>query len=180
MMTMMTTVCCKHVSLRVTSTGTSYQYTTTTMITIMMMMMTIIGAGDRAQAGKMAFDLTYGGQEDCAGIVTIVFITFVSITVVIITFGHHHHGQVGVGVYYPSGLTTICVDARPLTEPLRPIDVATGHDSFCITKVIIIFIIIIILRIIIKQLLFQSVWMQGISQRLRKQMFCRARIFLEY
>ena len=51
----------------------------------MMMMMTIIGAGDRAQEGKMAFDLTYGGQEDCAGIVTIVFITFVSITVVIIT-----------------------------------------------------------------------------------------------
>ena len=82
---MMTTVCCKHVSLRVTSTGTSYQYTTTTMITIMMMMMTIIGAGDRAQAGNMAFNLTYGGQEDCAGIVTIVFITFVSITVVIIT-----------------------------------------------------------------------------------------------
>jgi len=34
---------------------------------------------------------------------------------------------VGVGVYYPSGLTTICVDARPLTEPLRPIDVATGE-----------------------------------------------------
>ena len=52
----------------------------------MMMMMTIIGAGDRAQAGEMAFDLTYGGQEDCAGIVTIVFVTFVSITVVIITF----------------------------------------------------------------------------------------------
>ena len=40
------------------------------------------------------------------------------------SFDHH---QVGVGVYYPSGQTTICVDARPLTEPLRPIDVSTGH-----------------------------------------------------
>ena len=37
-----------------------------------------------------------------------------------------HDGQVGVGVYYPSGQTTICVDARPLTQPLRPIDVSTG------------------------------------------------------
>jgi len=46
---------------------------------------------------------------------------------------------VGVGVYYPSGQTTICVDARPLTEPLRPIDVTTEleseeeEDSTCIT-----------------------------------------------
>jgi len=46
---------------------------------------------------------------------------------------------VGVGVYYPSGETTICVDARPLTEPLRPIDVSTEleseeeEDGTCIT-----------------------------------------------
>jgi len=38
---------------------------------------------------------------------------------------------VGVGVYTPSGETTICVDARPLlaTDQLRPIDVATQLDS---------------------------------------------------
>jgi len=36
---------------------------------------------------------------------------------------------VGVGVYYPSGQTTICVDARPLTQPLRPIDVSTELES---------------------------------------------------
>jgi len=45
---------------------------------------------------------------------------------------------VGVGVYYPSGQTTICVDARPLTQPLRPIDVSTGrehrnHSSLCLS-----------------------------------------------
>jgi len=46
---------------------------------------------------------------------------------------------VGVGVYYPSGQTTICVDARPLTQPLRPIDVSTEleseeeEDGTCIT-----------------------------------------------
>jgi len=36
---------------------------------------------------------------------------------------------VGVGVYAPSGETTICVDARPLEPELRPIDVATELDS---------------------------------------------------
>ena len=35
----------------------------------------------------------------------------------------------GVGVYLPSGETTICLDARPLTEPLRPIDVSTELHS---------------------------------------------------
>lgn len=36
---------------------------------------------------------------------------------------------VGVGLYLPSGQTTICLDARPLAEPLRPIDVSTELDS---------------------------------------------------
>jgi len=36
---------------------------------------------------------------------------------------------VGVGVYTPSGETTICVDARPITDPLRPIDVSTELES---------------------------------------------------
>ena len=78
-------------------------------------------SGDRTQTGNLALPLPHGGQEDCPG------------------QSHdrrhdhrqHHlhcdHHQVGVGVYYPSGQTTICVDARPLTEPLRPIDVSTGH-----------------------------------------------------
>ena len=36
---------------------------------------------------------------------------------------------VGVGVYSPSGHTQVCVDARPLEDNLRPIDVATELDS---------------------------------------------------
>lgn len=36
---------------------------------------------------------------------------------------------VGVGVYTPSGNTQVCVDARPLEDNLRPIDVATELDS---------------------------------------------------
>ena len=36
---------------------------------------------------------------------------------------------VGVGIYSPSGVTTICVDARPIEDPLRPIDVSTELDS---------------------------------------------------
>ena len=39
----------------------------TMMITRIQMTMTITGAGDGAQAGKMALTLTDGGQEDCAG-----------------------------------------------------------------------------------------------------------------
>lgn len=37
---------------------------------------------------------------------------------------------VGVGVYSPSGHTQVCVDARPLEDNLRPIDVSTELDSF--------------------------------------------------
>jgi len=36
---------------------------------------------------------------------------------------------VGVGVFTPSGQTTICVDARPLEDDLRPIDTQTELDS---------------------------------------------------
>ena len=36
---------------------------------------------------------------------------------------------VGVGVYSPSGVTTICVDARPIEDNPRPIDVSTELDS---------------------------------------------------
>ena len=36
---------------------------------------------------------------------------------------------VGVGVYSPSGHTQVCVDARPLQDNLRPIDVSTELDS---------------------------------------------------
>ena len=35
----------------------------------------------------------------------------------------------GVGVYSPSGHTQVCVDARPIEDNLRPIDVATLLDS---------------------------------------------------
>ena len=35
----------------------------------------------------------------------------------------------GVGVYSPSGHTQVCVDARPIEDSLRPIDVATLLDS---------------------------------------------------
>ena len=36
---------------------------------------------------------------------------------------------VGIGVYSPSGHTQVAVDARPLEENLRPIDVSTELDS---------------------------------------------------
>ena len=36
---------------------------------------------------------------------------------------------VGVGVYSPSGVTTICVDGRPIEDNLRPVDVSTELDS---------------------------------------------------
>ena len=36
---------------------------------------------------------------------------------------------VGVGVYTPSGQTQVCVDARPIEDNLRPIDVSTQLDS---------------------------------------------------
>jgi len=36
---------------------------------------------------------------------------------------------VGIGVYVPYGESIIAVDARPLTEPLREIDVSTELDS---------------------------------------------------
>ena len=36
---------------------------------------------------------------------------------------------VGVGIYAPNGMTTICVDARPIEDNLRPIDVSTELDS---------------------------------------------------
>ena len=37
---------------------------------------------------------------------------------------------VGVGVYSPSGQTQVSVDARPLEDNLRPIDVSTLLDSW--------------------------------------------------